>query len=104
MLTRLSPKRAPQLARLSRFLSTRVSFVGPRLVKPFEPLAELNHHRGGTQVRFYAQQPPNGGGFPGFSFQQQRNKGDALKEFVGSPSVYFMTAGDADNGVECRSH
>ena len=36
-------------------------------------------------VRTYAQGPPGGGmgGFPGFSMGQQRQKGDALKEFVG---------------------
>lgn len=38
--------------------------------------------------RGYAQGPPGGGGgggFPGFSFQQQqRQKGDALKEYVSS--------------------
>jgi hypothetical protein len=74
----------------------RVSFVGLRLLRPPEPLAELNHYKSGTQVRFYAQQPPSGGSFPGFSFQQQPNKGDALKEFVGPPSVGFTIASDAD--------
>lgn len=35
-------------------------------------------------VRTYAQGPPGGGmgGFPGFSMGQQRQKGEALKEFV----------------------
>ena len=38
-------------------------------------------------VRTYAQGPPGGGmgGFPGFSMGQQRQKGDALKEFVSIP-------------------
>jgi len=39
-------------------------------------------------ARNYASQPPGGGpgggsgGFPGFAFQQQHQKGDALKEYV----------------------
>jgi len=97
MLSRLRPKHTPQVPLLPRTLSARASPVGSRLRRPFElePLAELKHSRNGTQVRFYAQKPP-GGGFPSFSLQQQRNKGDALEEFVGLSSVCFMTAGDAD--------
>ena len=95
MLPRLGPKHTPQVSYLPRSLSVRVYSIGPRLLRPFDPLAELTRFRGGTQVRFYAQQPPNGG-FPGFSLQQQRNKGDALREFVGPSSTRFMAAGDAD--------
>jgi hypothetical protein len=80
MLRRLKLKRAVPLSR--RPTVARFSSVG---LRPFEPRAGLNNHGGETQVRFYAQQPPGGGGFPGFSFQQQHNKGDALKEFVGPP-------------------
>lgn len=41
-----------------------------------------------TSQRYYAQMPPNGppggqgGGFPGFQFNQAPQKGEALKEFV----------------------
>lgn len=40
-------------------------------------------------VRTYAQGPGGGmpGGFPGFSMGQQRQKGDALKEFVSTPLI-----------------
>jgi len=97
MLPRLRPKHAPQVPLLARTLFVPVSPVCPRLLRPFElePLVGLKHRRNRTQVRFYAQGPP-GGGFPGFSLQQQRNKGDALEEFVGLSFVCFMTAGDAD--------
>jgi len=97
MVPRLRPKHTPQVPLLSRILSARVSPVGLRLLRPFElePLAELKHRRNAAQIRSYAQGPP-GGGFPGFSLQQQRNKGDALEEFVGPSSVCFMTASDAD--------
>lgn len=81
MLRRLRPKYSSNVPLPSRSLSVRPASGVPRLLRHFEPLARPNYHGGGTQVRFYAQQPPSGNGFPGFSFQQQRNKGDALKEF-----------------------
>ena len=96
MLRKLRPKCISHVPPLFEPLSVPSSYVGPRLLGHFEPLA-FHHYRGGrTQVRFYAQQPPSGGGFPGFSLQQQRNKGDTLKEFVGLPSVHRMTADDAE--------
>ena len=97
MLPRLRPKHTSQVPLLPRAIPARFSPVGPRLLRPFElePLAELKHRWNGNQVRFYAQGPP-GGGLPGFSLQQQRNKGDALEEFVGFSSVCLMTADDAD--------
>lgn len=91
MLPRLRPKYGHIVPLLHRSLSARLTPAGPRLLRPFE--CRL---RSGTQARFYAQQPPKGGGFPAFSFQQQRNKGDALKEFVGPSSAHPTTAGDAD--------
>lgn len=94
MLPRLRQKCVYRVPLLPRSLSTRVLSIGP--LRHFDPLVGPNCYRSGTQVRFYAQQPSNGGGFPGFSFQQQRNKGDALKEFVGLSFVYYITADDAD--------
>lgn len=94
MLRRLRPKYASNVPLSSSSLSLRPPPVGLRLLRHRE-LACDYHPGGGTQVRFYAQQPPNGGGFPGFSFQPQRNKGDALKEFVSLPSIHRMTADDA---------
>ena len=89
MLPRLRQKCAYRVPLLPRSLSTGVFSAEQRLLRHFEPLVDLNCHRGGTQVRFYAQQPPNNGGFPGFSFQQQRSRGEALKEFVGPFFVHL---------------
>lgn len=84
MLPTLRQKRVSQVTLFAGSLSTRLSSTRPRL------FVGSNRNRGETQVRFYAQQPPSGSGFPGFSFQQQRNKGDTLKEFVG-PSLFRYT-------------
>ncbi|KAK7694949.1 hypothetical protein QCA50_002137 [Cerrena zonata] len=57
--------------------------LGSLLWKAAVPAAQpLLRGNPGTRigVRTYAQGPP-GGGFPGFSMGQQRQKGDALKEF-----------------------
>jgi len=95
MLPRLRPKHTPRVPLLPRSLSSPATPVGPRLLRSFEALVEPKRCGRGTQVRFYAQGPPSGG-FPGFSLQQQRNKGDALEEFVGPSSIRFVTPGDAD--------
>lgn len=56
-----------------------------------------------TSQRYYAQMPPNGppggqgGGFPGFQFNQASQKGEALKEFVCVCSL-GLTALSADTG------
>ena len=96
MLPRPRQKSVYGVPLFPRSLSKRALSAGPRPLRPFEHLVELNSYRSGNQVRFYAQQPPNGGGFPGFSFQQQRNKGDALKEFVCPSFVRWMVGGDTD--------
>lgn len=85
MLPRLRPKHTHRVPLLPRALSTRVPSTNPGPLGPFGLPAEFNQLRTGTKVRFYSQQPPAGGGFSGFPLQQQRNKGDALKEFVGPP-------------------
>ena len=82
MLPRPRQKSVYGVPLFPRSLSKRALSADPRPFRPFEHLVEPIRYRSGNQVRFYAQQPPNGGSFPGFSFQQQRNKGDVLKEFV----------------------
>lgn len=58
-------------------------------------------------ARSYASQPPGGGGggsggFPGFTLQQQHQKGDALKEYVSLPSYIFLNAAFQIDASEYR--
>lgn len=68
---------------------TNLRTLGYLLRKSYNPTMALRASNGVVLARrSYAQMP--GGGFPGFSMQPQRQKGDALKEYV---SLYPLMYG-----------